>query len=143
MKRQKKYKAQGFYIDFFFEYLCLVTLGDGGISSSFVVVRIRGKSFYSSYAIKTTPKKIQLKQRARGNICFVFFPPSIMMATCKTKNIKRTQKQNLENVEKLEVLGNFRRKNMWRRDWEGYNKVNMNEALEFFLLLCVFSFDYK
>jgi hypothetical protein len=51
--------------------LCVVTLGDEGISSSFVVVRRR--SSYSSYGIRTTPKKIQIKQKRMGKyVCFFF-----------------------------------------------------------------------
>jgi hypothetical protein len=74
-KWQKKYKAQGFYIENKFEYLCVVTLGDGGISSSFLVVRRRGRISYSSYGIRTTPPKKQnkTKQRRKGKyICFFF-----------------------------------------------------------------------
>jgi hypothetical protein len=59
MKRQKKYKTQGFYIKKEFEYLCVVTLGDGRVSSSFVVVKRRGRSSYSSYAIRKAPKKFK------------------------------------------------------------------------------------
>jgi hypothetical protein len=34
MRRQKKYKAQGFYFEKGFECLCVVVLGDGRVSSS-------------------------------------------------------------------------------------------------------------
>jgi hypothetical protein len=34
MRRQKKYKAQGFYIEKEFECLCVVVLGHGRVSSS-------------------------------------------------------------------------------------------------------------
>jgi hypothetical protein len=58
MKWQKKYTAQGFYIENKFESLCVVTLGDGGISFSFVVVRRREIISHFSYGIRTTPRKI-------------------------------------------------------------------------------------
>jgi len=38
-----------------------------------VVVRRRGRSSYSSYGIKTTPKKNQIKEKKRGKIWFFFF----------------------------------------------------------------------
>ncbi len=34
MRRQKKYKAQGFYIEKEFECLCVIILGHGRVSSS-------------------------------------------------------------------------------------------------------------
>jgi hypothetical protein len=38
-----------------------------------VVVRRRGRSSYSSYGIKTTPKKIQIKEKKGENMVFFFF----------------------------------------------------------------------
>jgi hypothetical protein len=40
MKRQKKYKAQGFYIEKNFECLCVITLGDNGRASPYTGIII-------------------------------------------------------------------------------------------------------
>jgi len=52
--------------------LCVATLGDGRITYSFVVVR-RTRSSYSSYAIRKTSQKIQIKQIKRGGGGGFFF----------------------------------------------------------------------
>jgi hypothetical protein len=44
-----------------------------------VVVRRRGRSSYSSYAIRKAPQKIQIKQRSGGGGgCMLFFPSMVM-----------------------------------------------------------------
>lgn len=68
--KDKRNTRQRFYIKKEFEYLCVATLGDGRVRSSFVVVRRKGRSSYSSYAIIKAPKKIQIKQIRGGNVFF-------------------------------------------------------------------------
>ncbi len=59
MKKQKKYKAQKFYIEHEFECLWGVPLDDGGVNS--YVTRTR--FFYKKIATRNTQKEIQIKNK--------------------------------------------------------------------------------
>jgi hypothetical protein len=83
--------------------LCIATLGDGRISSSFVVVRRkrrrrRRRSSYFFYAIRKTPKKIQIKQIKGGGDC-IFFSFNGDGQLAKQRR-RRGQKKNKEEMGK-------------------------------------------
>jgi hypothetical protein len=52
--------------------LCVATLGDGRVRSSFVVVRRRGRSSYYSYAIIKAPQSNKTNKKG-GRDIYVFF----------------------------------------------------------------------
>jgi len=94
------------------------------------------KLFYGKKELKKSNKT----KKGKNRFVFLFFDDD-GNDNGSLQNKEEVEKKNLENVEELEALGNFKRKNkkkMWMGGGKGGAQLEANGALDFIFFPCKF-----